>query len=88
MHGLEGAYNAVAPHPVTQNEMVKTIAEVVEKPLFLPNIPRFVMRLALGEMSTLLFDSQNVSARKIVAAGYQFKYLSLESAVVHALRED
>lgn len=85
MHGLEGVYNAVAPHPVTQNEMVKTIAGVINKPLFLPNIPRFVMNLALGEMSTLLYDSQNVSARKIVGAGYQFKFLSLESAVVDAL---
>lgn len=88
MHGLEGAYNAVAPHPVTQNEMVKTIADVLNKPLFLPNIPRFVMKLALGEMSTLLYDSQNVSARKIVATGYQFKFLSLESAVVNALKEE
>jgi uncharacterized protein len=84
---LEGVYNAVAPHPVTQDELVKTIAKVLGKPYFMPNLPHFLMNAILGEMSTLLFDSQNVSARKIVAAGYQFKYLSLEKAIEEELGE-
>lgn len=78
---LEGTYNAVAPHPVTQNELVKTVAKVLGKPYFMPNLPKFLLQTVLGEMSTLLFDSQNVSARKIVSAGYQFKFLSLEKAI-------
>lgn len=80
-HGLAGVYNAVAPYPVTQNELAKTISKALKRPYFMPNIPKFAMQAVLGEMSTLLFDSQNVSARKIVDAGYQFKYLSLERAV-------
>ncbi|MFP9099369.1 TIGR01777 family oxidoreductase [Flavobacterium sp. RHBU_24] len=84
-NGLEGVYNGVAPHPVTQHELVKTIAKVLDKPYFMPNIPQFVMRAVLGEMSTLLFDSQHVSARKIIDSGYQFKYLSLEKAITDAL---
>ncbi len=87
LNGLEGVYNAVAPYPVTQNELVKTVAKVLDKPLLLPNIPRFAMKLVLGEMSTLLYDSQNVSARKIVASGYQFKFLSVETAVADALAQ-
>lgn len=83
---LEGAYNAVAPYPVSQNDLVKTITKVLDKPYFMPNIPKFVMELALGEMSTLLFASQNVSAKKIIGEGYQFKYLSLEKAIKNALR--
>jgi len=83
---LEGVFNAVAPHPVSQNELVKTIAKVLNKPYFLPNIPKFVMDLALGEMSTVLFDSQNVSARKIINEGYQFKFLSLEKAIKDTLK--
>jgi NAD dependent epimerase/dehydratase family enzyme len=67
--------------------LVKTVAKVLDKPLFLPNIPRFAMKLVLGEMSTPLYDSQNVSARKIVASGYQFKFLSVETAVADALAE-
>lgn len=84
-NGLEGVYNAVAPYPVTQNKLVKTIAQVLDKPYFMPNIPQFAMKVALGEMSTLLFDSQNVSAKKIIGEDYQFKYLSLEKAIKDAL---
>jgi NAD dependent epimerase/dehydratase family enzyme len=83
---LEGVYNAVAPYPVTQADLVKTIAKVLDKPYFMPNIPKFVMETVLGEMSALLFASQNVSAKKIIGEGYQFKYLSLEKAIKNALR--
>ncbi len=78
---LEGVYNAVSPYPVTNNTLVKETAKVLDKPFFLPNIPKFVMEMVLGEMHTLLFDSQNVSAKKIISEGYQFKYLSLEKAL-------
>ncbi|MCO6146775.1 TIGR01777 family oxidoreductase [Flavobacterium sp. NRK1] len=80
-HELEGIYNAVAPYPVTNTELVKQIAKVLDKPYFMPNVPKFAMEIALGEMHTILFDSQNVSAKKIISQGYQFKYLSLEKAL-------
>jgi uncharacterized protein len=83
---LEGVYNAVAPYPVSQNTLVKTIAKVLDKPYFMPNIPAFVMQLALGEMYTLLLSSQNVSARKILDSGFQFRYISLEKALQSALK--
>lgn len=83
---LEGVYNAVAPYPVSQNTLMKTIANVLDKPYFMPNIPAFVLQLALGEMHILLLSSQNVSARKILDSGFQFRYLSLEKAVKSALK--
>ena len=82
---LTGIYNAVAPHPISQEDLVKTIAEVLGKPYIMPNIPRFAMKLALGEMHKLLFDSQNVSAKKIINSGYQFEYLSLNKAIADCL---
>jgi len=82
---LSGIYNAVAPYPVSQNVLVKAIAKVMDKPYFMPNIPKFVMDAVLGEMHSLLFMSQNVSAKKIIGEGYQFKYLSLEKAIEHEL---
>lgn len=83
---LEGIYNGVAPHPVNNYELFKAIAKVLEKPFFMPNVPRFLMQLVLGEMHMLLFTSQNVSARKIVSEGFQFQYLSLEKALSDSLR--
>lgn len=83
---LSGTYNAVAPYPVTQSALVSTLANVLGKPCFLPNIPRFIMKAILGEMHMLLFTSQNVSAKKIIAEGYQFRYLSLEKALQAELK--
>jgi NAD dependent epimerase/dehydratase family enzyme len=85
-HKSEGVFNAVAPYPVSQNELVKCVADVLDMPYFMPNIPKFMAELMLGEMSMLLLSSQNVSAKKIISAGYQFKYLSLEKALQQELQ--
>lgn len=71
---LTGVFNAVAPNPVTNLKLTKEIARVLDRPLFLPNIPRAVMHLALGEMSYLLFSSQRVSSKKIEDSGFDFIY--------------
>ena len=80
-HHLPGVYNGVAPNPVTNQELTKTIATTLDKPLFLPKIPRFIMKLVLGEMHTLLFDSQRVSGKKIEDEGFYFEYHHLEPAL-------
>lgn len=91
-NGLSGVYNAVAPNPVTNTKMVKELAKVLKKPLFLPNIPQFVMRLILGEMSYLLFVSQRVSSKKIEKKGFNFKYnnicRALENIYLKEVNED
>ncbi|AWI27242.1 TIGR01777 family oxidoreductase [Flavobacterium pallidum] len=79
-----GAFNAVAPHAVTNKELMRTIADTLHKPFFMPNIPEFLMQLVLGEMHTILFSSQNVSSTKVRDNGYQFQYDYLEKAL-HAL---
>ncbi|WOD42469.1 TIGR01777 family oxidoreductase [Hwangdonia lutea] len=78
---LEGVYNGVAPNPVSNSELTKTMAKVLDKPLFLPNVPKFFMKLILGEMHTLLFDSQRVSSKKIEAKGFQFTAYHLQPAL-------
>lgn len=83
---LGGVYNAVAPHPVTNATLTKEIAKVLKRPLWLPNIPKFVMKAILGEMHILVFSSQSVSALKILNQGYQFKYASIEKALVNLLK--
>lgn len=71
---LKGIYNGVGPNPVTNNKLVKEIAVVVNKPIFLPNIPAFVMRTILGQMSHILFASQRVSCKKIEEEGFHFNF--------------
>lgn len=78
---LNGVFNAVAPHPVTNKKLMQEIASVLKKPLFMPNIPRFLMQLILGEMHTILFDSQNVSSKKIENEGFVFEYKQVDKAL-------
>lgn len=80
-NGLEGVYNGVAPNPVTNKELTKAVAEVLQKPLILPNIPKFAMKLVLGEMHILLFESQRVCAKKIEEKGFNFRFANLKPAL-------
>lgn len=82
---LDGVYNAVAPNPITNKELTTEIAEACDVPLLLPNIPKFMLKLILGEMHTLLVDSQNVSSAKIQAEGFKFKFNSIRSALEEIL---
>ena len=83
---LPGIYNGVAPYPVTNSELTKAIAKTLGKPLFFPNIPKFVMKLILGEMHQILFSSQHVSCRKILDENFQFKFASLDKALNYLLK--
>ena len=77
----EGIYNAVAPNPVTNAVLTKAIAKHLNKPLFLPNVPKFFLQLILGEMHEMVCDSQKVSSLKIESTGFVFKFKNLESTL-------
>ncbi len=82
---LPGTYNGVAPNPVTNADLTKAIAKSLNKPLFLPNIPKFMMKLVLGEMHILLFESQRVCSKKIENEGFNFEYSNLQPALDNLL---
>lgn len=83
---VSGIYNAVAPHPLTNKEFMKEIATVLKKPMFLPNIPGFILRLALGEMASIVIGGNRVSSRKIETSGFKFKYKYLSEALRDLLK--
>ncbi len=87
-HGLDGVYNGVAPNPVTNTKLTKEIAALLDRPLILPNIPRGLMKLVLGEMSYLLFASQRVSSRKMEEEGFEFYYKNICSALKDILKSE
>lgn len=80
-HRLEGIYNGVAPNPVTNTELIKSIANALNRPYFLPNFPKRLMCIFLGEMHSLLFESQRVSSKKMEMSGFEFKYHHLQPAL-------
>jgi len=78
---LEGIFNGVAPGPVTNIKMTKIVAKHLNKPLWLPKVPKFMLKLIMGEMAAIAFESQLVSAKKLEEAGYLFHYVNLEKAI-------
>ena len=70
---LKGTYNAVSPHPVTNKIFTETLAKVVNRPVFF-SVPRFALKLFLGEMSAILLNSQYVSSDRIWNTGFKFRF--------------
>jgi len=78
---LNGVYNMVAPSPVTNKQLTQAVAKHLHKPLWAPNVPGFLLKLLLGEMSSIVLGSTKVSAQKIEDAGFKFKYTDLDAAL-------
>jgi len=77
----KGIFNAVAPNPVSNSEITKKMASRLHRILILPNIPVFVLKLIFGEMAGMLLSNQNISCKKIISSGFDFKYSSIDSAL-------
>jgi uncharacterized protein (TIGR01777 family) len=75
-----GAINAVAPQPVTNAEFTRTLAATLHRPAML-HAPAFALRLALGEMATLLLDGQRAVPERADQLGFQFRHRALGAAL-------
>ncbi|WP_103865566.1 TIGR01777 family oxidoreductase [Aquimarina sp. I32.4] len=78
---LIGVYNAVSPNPISNKKLTRTIARKYNKKIVLPSVPRFVMKLILGEMYILLFSSQRVCSDKIMNSGFHFEFGNITQAI-------
>jgi hypothetical protein len=75
-----GPINGTAPEPVTNWGFSQTVAKVLGRPCWL-RVPRFALRLAMGEMAELAVRGQRVIPTRAKALGYEFKYPLLEPAL-------
>lgn len=83
---LDGPVNLTAANPVTFNEFARTLGRVLRRPAFL-RVPAFAVRLAFGrEMAEeVLLSGQRVVPRRLLEAGFVFRYPALEDALRAAL---
>ncbi|MCL1051439.1 TIGR01777 family oxidoreductase [Shewanella abyssi] len=75
-----GIYNGCAPTPVSNKEFTKALGAALNRPACIP-VPAFGLKLALGEMSTLLIDGQYVLPKRTLEDGFEFKYSTIDSAL-------
>ncbi len=72
-----GIFNLTAPKPVSNAEFTATLAHALGRPAFL-NIPASVLRLAMGEMSSVLLGSTRAVPSRLLEAGFKFRSRTLE----------
>jgi len=81
-----GPYNLTAPNPVTDAELTSALHAAFKRPDFrLLRVPESALRLGLGEMSSELLNNARVLPRRLLAAGFQFEYPTLASALTAEL---
>jgi len=85
-NNLDGVFNGVAPNPVTNKRLTYAIAKILDKPLWLPNVPAFMLKLILGEMSLIVLSSQLVSNKKIDTHGFKYRYTHIIPALKNLLK--
>jgi uncharacterized protein (TIGR01777 family) len=81
-NNMDGVYNAVAPMVTTNNKLNIALAKRLKGKFFIPVfVPKFLLKIILGEMSVEVLKSSHISCKKITDTGFQFLYPSVESAI-------
>ncbi len=78
---VQGAYNAVGPKPQTNRDFTKAAAKAFRKPYLPISVPSKVLKVMLGEMSTIVLGGSRVSSEKIQEAGFKFSFPKLPEAL-------
>jgi len=78
--GMQGAYNAVAPHPVRMSQVTDAFGRVGGSLLRVP-VPEFVLREYLGDAATVVLDGQRVHPDRLEAEGFDWRFPRIGPAV-------
>jgi len=79
---MQGPYNAVAPNPVTNQEMTSVAAQVLKKPLWLPNVPSFALKLVFGEMGIVVTGGNFVLNKRLSKeTDFQYKFTNIKETL-------
>jgi uncharacterized protein (TIGR01777 family) len=77
---VNGIINAVSPNPVTAKEFAKCIGKTIHRPSFFP-VPLSALKIAIGEAAESIVASQRAIPKKLLDAGFKFKFEKIEDAL-------
>jgi uncharacterized protein len=81
---IQGPVNLSAPYPVRNRELTKTLGRVLHRPTFM-HAPAFMLRLAMGELGGVFLSGQKVLPRKLLDAGFDFQFPTIDRALTNLL---
>ncbi|MHB8579682.1 MAG: TIGR01777 family oxidoreductase [Ignavibacteriaceae bacterium] len=82
---IKGVVNAASPNPVTMKDFARTLGKILHRPYIFP-VPRFAMKVALGEAADVVTASQRVYPKKLIDFNYRFKFENLREALEDLLK--
>jgi uncharacterized protein (TIGR01777 family) len=78
---LSGAINCTAPEPVTNRDFTEALGRALGKPMIMPSIPAFLLKIAKGEFGDVLLKGQRVLPQKLSKAGFRFQFSNIRDAL-------
>ena len=78
---IQGVFNMSAPEPVTNWTLTNRVARQLKKPLWLPAVPAFILKLIFGEMSAVVLGSTRAVPQALHSLNHTFKYPKVEEAL-------
>lgn len=78
---LSGPFNCTAPDPVRNKNLAEILGEALGRPVFMPAVPGFVVRMVKGEFGNVLLKGQRVAPERLLKEGFQFRFPDLKSAL-------
>jgi uncharacterized protein (TIGR01777 family) len=75
---LEGTFNLVTPHPVTNSIFTKALGKVLHRPTIIP-LPATILKLIFGEGARVLTNGQRVLPKRLLNSGFKFKYEHIDN---------
>lgn len=82
--GAQGPFNLTAPEPVTNEVFTQTLSRVLRRPALLA-LPGWALRVALGEMASVLLASQRAVPGRALEMGFSFHASTLKDALAAML---
>lgn len=80
-NNLSGTFNGVAPNPVSNKTLTQAVAQQLKKPLWLPKVPPFAMKLILSDRADMVLGGVKASSEKVEATGFKFLFDEVKKAL-------
>jgi uncharacterized protein (TIGR01777 family) len=75
-----GPFNLISPQPTSSAEFMRAITKALRRPYWF-HLPKFLLRLVLGEMSILLTEGRYSQPKRLIELGFRFQFDKLEHAM-------
>lgn len=77
---VSGPYNLISPQATSSAEFMRAVASALHRPYWF-HVPKFLLRLVLGEMSVLLTEGRYSQPQRLIELGFQFQFGQLQNAM-------